>query len=170
MISNWIEIALKVGSLKSDGESGGDNYGKAALEEILGDEWIQSTVAHIISFKRGSEVATDCLRLLHSSRAAIYAYDIYKSSDGEKADRAVWLIKQIAHPVSSQWIEEFLNDINVITSGLGVLDQLLWAKQIPYDEKTERLLQLALDKSEGQLADRIDFIRRYLTTRSEMDS
>src|SRR5687767_13262284 len=113
MISNWIEIALKVGSLKSDGESGGDSYGKAALEEIPGDEWIQSTVDHILSFKRGSEVATDCLRLIHSSRAAIYAYNIYKLSDGEKADRAVWLNKQIAHPVSVQWIEEFLNDENV---------------------------------------------------------
>ena len=81
MISNWKEIALKVGSLKSDGESGGDSYGKAALEEILGDEWIQSTVDHIISFKRGGEVATDCLRLIHSPRAAIYAYNIYKLSD-----------------------------------------------------------------------------------------
>lgn len=170
MISNWKEVAIKVGSLKSDGESGGDSYGKAALEEILGDEWIQNTVDHIISFKQGGEVATDCLRLIHSSKATIYAYDIYKSSEGEKADRAVWLIKQIAHPVSFQWIKEFLNDINVISRGLGVLDQLLWTKQIPYDEKSERLLQLALDKSEGHLSDRVDFIRRYLTARSEMGS
>src|SRR5688572_17273225 len=100
MISNWKEIALKVGSLHNDGsESGGDSYGQAALEEILGDEWMQGTVDHIISFKRGSEVATNCLRLIHSPKAAIYAYNIYKLSEGEKADRAVWLIKQIAHPV-----------------------------------------------------------------------
>jgi hypothetical protein len=101
MITNWRELALKVGSLNNDGsESGGESYGKAALEEILGEEWIQSTVDHIISFKRGSEVATDCLRLIHSPKAAFYAYTIYKLSDGEKADRAVWLIKQLAHPVS----------------------------------------------------------------------
>jgi hypothetical protein len=37
-----------------------------------------------------------------------------------------------------------LNDENVIIWGLGVLDQLLWTKQIPYDEKVEALLQLAL--------------------------
>jgi hypothetical protein len=171
MISNWKEIALKVGSLNNDGsESGGDSYGKAALEEILGEEWIQSTVDHIISFKRGCEIATNCLRLIHSQKAVVYAYSIYKSSEGERANRAVWLIKQLAHPVSFEWIGEFLNDLNVISWGLGVLDQLLWTKQIPHDEKAESLLQLSLVKSEGHLADRVDFIRSYLTARNERES
>jgi hypothetical protein len=168
MISNWKEIALKVGSLNSDGsESGGDSYGKAALEEILGDEWIQSTVDHIISFKPGGEIASDCLRLIHCPKAAIYAYNIYKLSDGKKADRAVWLIKQLAHPVSFQWIEEFLNDANVIGWGLGVLDQLLWTKQIEYGERVEALLQLAQANSGGQLTDKVDFIRDYLRKNTE---
>lgn len=100
-------------------------------------------------------------------KATLYAYEIYKSSTHERADRAVWLIKQLAHPVSYEWIEEFLNDMNVIGWGLGVLDQLLWTRQIPFDEKAEKLLHLALTNSEGQMADQIDFIRSYLQARSE---
>ncbi len=168
MITDWKEIALKIGSLHEDGsESGGDTYAKAALEEILGEEWIQTTIDHIIAFKQGSEVATDCLRLIHSPKAARYAYYIYKSSDGERAGRAVWLIKHLAHPVSFLWIEGFLNDMNVINWGLDVLDRLLWTKQIPYNEKAEALLQLALANSGGQLAGQVDFIRSYLQARTE---
>lgn len=169
MVTNWKEIALKVGALHNDGsESGGDSYGKAVMEEILGEEWIQSTVDHIISFKAGGEVATNCLRLIDSPKATIYAYNIYKLSDGERADRAVWLIKQLAHPVSIQWVEEFLNDENVICWGLGVLDQLLWRKQIQYDENIEALFQLALINSNDQLKNQVDFIRSYLQKRAEL--
>ena len=168
MITDWKEIALKIGSLHEDGsESGGDTYAKAALEEILGEEWIQTTIDHIIAFKQGSEVATNCLRLIHSQKATLHAYKIYKSSAGEQAGRAVWLIKQLAHPISFLWIEEFLHNINVILYGLGILDQLLWTKQIPYNEKAEALLQLALANSGGQLAGQVDFIRSYLQARTE---
>ena len=137
------------------------------MEEILGEEWVESTVDHIISFKRGSEVATDCLHLIHSPKAAIYAYSIYKSSTAERTDRAVWLIKQLANPVSFQWVEEFLNDANVISWELGVLDQLLWRNQIAYGERVEALLQLAQANFEGQLADSVDLIRSYLQARAE---
>ena len=157
MITDWKEIALRVGSLHKDrSESGGDSYGQA--------------VDHIIAFRSGSSVATNCLRLIHSQKAAIYVYEIYKSSIGDRADRAVFLIKDLAHPISFQWVEEFLNDVNVIHWGLGVLDQLLWTKQIPYDDKVEALLQLAMANSGGQLANRVDFIRSYLQARIENGS
>lgn len=166
MITNWLEIAKKVGSLQEDGsEQGGDSYGQAALEEILGEEWIRTTVDHIIPLKRGGEVALACLRIIHSEKAVLYAYEVYKSSTGERADRAVWLIKHLAHPVAFQWIEEFLKDDNVIGEGLGVLDQLLWKEQIPYDEKAEALLKLALTRSNGQLSDLVAFIREYINKR-----
>lgn len=163
MITNWKEIAKQVGSLnKNSSESGGDSYGRAALETILGDQWIQEAVEHILSFQAGSEVALDCLRILHSEKAVRYAYQVYKSSTGERAERAVFIIKQVAHPVAYQWVEEFLNDSNVIETGLGVLDQLLWTEQIRYNEQVEALLQLALAKSNNLLAERVNFIREYL--------
>ncbi len=102
-----------------------------------------------------------CLRYLHSTKATRYAYKIYKSSEGERANQAVWLIKHLANPISFNWIEEFLNDKNVIPWGLGVLDQLLWEERIPYDEKTKLLLELADKNSHGQLKEQTDFIRQY---------
>jgi hypothetical protein len=166
VITNWTEIAKRTGSLQEDGsESGGDSYGQVALEEVLGEEWIQTTVEHIVSDKQGSEVALACLRVIHSKKAVFYAYEVYKSSAEERAARAVWLIKHLAHPLAFDWVEEFLNDENVKGWGLGVLDQLLWTEQIPYDEKAEALLELALIKSNGQLSDQIVFIKDYINKR-----
>ena len=108
------------------------------------------------------------MRLIHSPKAAIYAYNVYKLSEGEKANRTVWLIMQLAHPISILWVEEFLNDENVIAWGLGVLDQLLWRGQIQNDEKIETLFQLALLNSNGQLKNQVDFIRDYLQRRLEL--
>ena len=167
MLTDWTILAKKIGSLQDDGsESGGDSYAQKALGEILGNEWIESTVEHIISFRRGQELAMNCLRYLQSTKATHFAYKVYKSADGERADRAVWLIKHIASPNSFDWIEEFLNDQNVIHQGLGLLDQLLWAKQVPYDNKTKSLLELAETNSNGKLKDQTDIIRQYLEERN----
>jgi hypothetical protein len=108
----------------------------------------------------------NCLRLLRSEKAVLYAHEIYIESTGERASQAVWLIKQIAHPVSIAWIEEFLNDPNVIDWGLGVLDKLLWAGEIPYDEKAQSLLDLAVFNSKGILQGHVDFIKEYMENRA----
>jgi hypothetical protein len=132
MTTDWTQLARQIGSLHEDGsESGGASLTQQAFDEILGDEWIESTVEHAISFKRGGELAMNCLQYLHSTKATNYAYHVYKTSDGERAERAVWLIKHLQNPISLDWIEEFLNDQNVIHWGIGVLDQLLWTEQIP---------------------------------------
>src|SRR5829696_1781359 len=115
MITNWKELAKQIGSLHENGERGGDDFAQMAFEQIFGRDWIENTVEHIVSFKPGSEVAMNCLRLLRLKQAVLYAYEIYKSSSGERAAQAVWLIEHIAHPVSFDWIEEFLKDENVTT-------------------------------------------------------
>lgn len=166
MVTDWKELATQLGSLHDNGESGGDSFAQQAFDEILGDEWIESTVEYIVAFKRGQELAMNCLRYLHSTKATKYAYHIYKSSEGERADRAVWLIKHIANPISFDWIEEFLNDNNVIHWGIGVLDQLLWTEQIPYDDRAKSLLELADKNTNGQSKETTDFIRQYVEQRN----
>jgi hypothetical protein len=167
MITDWKQLARQLGSLRDDGsESGGDDYAKKAFDEILGDEWVESTVEHIVSFKRGRELAMNCLRYLHSNKATNYAYRVYKTSEGERADQAVWLIKHLANPIAFEWIEEFVNDKNVIHWGLGVLDQSLWTEQILYDDKAKLLLELADTNSNGQLKEQTDFIRQYVHERN----
>ncbi len=169
MITNWLTLSKKLGSLQEDNsERGGDTYAQKALDEILGDEWIQNTVDDIISIKKGSELAMSCLSYIQSTNATKYAYNIYKTSQGEKAQQAVYLIKHIANPISVDWIEEFLHDENVIHYGLGVLDQLLWSEQIPFDDKAELLLELAGKNSKGQLKDQIEFIQKYIKDRNSI--
>jgi len=167
MTTNWTELGEKIGAISEDGESGSSVYASIAFEEILGQEWIENTVEHIVAlkFKLGQELAMNCLKLIHSQKAVQYAYNIYKSSNGERASQAVWLIKQIAHPFSYGYIEEFLDDDNVKGWGIGVLDKLLWEEQIQYDSKVEHLLQLAEGKGNEDLQGQVNFIREYLGER-----
>ncbi|MBP7555155.1 MAG: hypothetical protein KA821_02745 [Chitinophagaceae bacterium] len=167
MITDWEQLARLIGSLHEDGsESGRESLSQQALEEILGDEWIKNTVEHIIDLKPGGELAMNCLCYLHSAKAANYAYYIYKNSSGERVGQAVWLIKHLANPISLDWVEVFLKDKTVIQLGLGVLDQLLWTQQIPYDHRAKSLLELAGKISNGQLKDQIDFIQQYSEDRN----
>lgn len=168
MLTDWTTLATNLGSIQEDGsERGGDDYAMQALEQILGDEWIENTVDHIISSRQGSELAMNCLRYIGSTRATKYAYKIYQSSTGEKASQAVWLIKHIANPISADWIEEFLSDRNVMHLGLGVLDQLIWTNRLLDSERIASLLKLAYDYSEGQLRDHVNFIKNYLDERGK---
>ncbi len=114
--------------------------------------------------KKGSELAMNCLRLIHSKKAAIFSYEMYKkSANKDRSDRAVWLIKQLSHPISLTWIEEFLNDDNVSHWGIGVLDQLLWGEFIRYDDHAKALLE----KAEKISPDQVQFIRGYLAEREQ---
>ena len=54
MITDWEGLARQLGSLQDDDiEKGGSNFAQQAFDEILGDEWIEDTVEHIVSNKRG---------------------------------------------------------------------------------------------------------------------
>lgn len=166
MTTDWKKLAIQLGSLSDDGsEHGGDNYAQMAFDEILGDDWIESTVEHIIAFRKGRELAMNCLRYFNSTKATEYAYQVYKSSTGERADQAVWLIKHLANPISIDWVAEFLEDTSTIHWGIGILDQLLWAEQIPYDDKAKSLLELAEKKSNVTVNEQIALIRSYLQER-----
>jgi hypothetical protein len=165
MVTDWTKLATELGSIHEHGETGGDDLTRLAFDQILGDEWIRDTVEHILAFRPGQELAMNCVRYIQSLKATQYAYEVYKSSAGERADRAVWLIKHLAHPVSFSWIAEFLNDRNVMHWGLGVLDQLLWGEKVPYDDAAKALLVLAEENSGGQMKGHIDFIRQYLEDR-----
>ena len=156
MITDWKKVGIKIGVLTHNdvldkGVSTED--AKKALETILGEEWIQETVNTVITENLGTELALNCLKHLSSERAVNYAYSIYKSDPDLECKRmAVWLIKHLSVKKSYNWIEEFLNDKNVIGWGIGVLDQLLWSEEIYSEDNKERiayLFQLAIDNSNG---------------------
>jgi hypothetical protein len=169
MTINWNEIDLRLTEeLKI--QSNGTYRAKKALEMILGDELIKQTVEKAITIDdNSSELAMNCLSHISSLKAAEIAYGIYKNDEiKDRKIMSVWLIKQLAVKESYQWIEEFINDENVIGWGIGVLDQLLWCEVIDYDEERERidfLLELTLSNSNNELKDNVDFIKNYLNER-----
>ncbi len=174
MITDWKEIGIKLGTFTKEDtfdKGSSTHQAKLALELILGEEWIRHSVDMALTIEPGAELAMQCLKQLSSEYAVEYAYSIYKSdSDEEKKRQAVWLIKHLAVPKSFQWVDEFLNDKNVMGWGIGVLDQLLWCHEIDYEDNKEHidsLFKLAIKNSDGHLKDNVDFIKDYLHGREE---
>jgi hypothetical protein len=100
---------------------------------------------------------------IRSLRATELAHALYKSSSDERAGRAVWLIKHIAHPRALEWVEEFLADENVAGWGVDVLDQLLWTEHVDRDvPEAVRLLGLAERHPSEHVRERAASIRHYL--------
>ncbi|MGZ0016942.1 hypothetical protein [Yeosuana sp. AK3] len=165
MDKDWSQISELIA--KSNSKLTHDGKSKFALELFLEKSWIKSTVDYIIQLKPEWNLALNCLRILESEYATDYAYQIYKNSTDKNDCRiAVLVIKDIAHPKSIDWISEFLNDKNVADFGLGILDQLLWTEKIESNEMTESLLNLATDKWNGELKEKVEFIREYLNKKS----
>lgn len=152
---------------KSNSSLTHDKKSKFAIESFLGKSWIKNTVDYIIQLKPEWNLAINCLRILESEYATDYAYQIYKKSTNQKDRRiAVLIIKDITHIKSINWIAEFLNDNNVADFGLGILDGLLWTDKIKSNELTESLLTLASENCNGELNEKVQFIRGYLSERS----
>ncbi len=108
------------------------------------------------------------LRYISSQEVAELAYQAYRQSSGERAGRAVWLIKHIAYPILCYglWVEEFLRDGNVAGWGIGVLDQLLWSHRIdPEDAMVVALLDLAAQHQIDNVREQAAFITTYLHER-----
>ncbi len=170
---NWREIGIQVGSIDPNkdsnspiGSKGGSIYAQKAIEIMLGDDEIKEMVNHIIEYKEEGEIMVSVLRLIKSTKAVNFAYNIYKNSEGQKASAAAWVIKHIAHPITIKWVEEFLNDDNVAGYGMGLLDQLAYEDWIDF-ELVEPLLIIAENyKSEG-VRDRAKSIRDYLNNNED---
>lgn len=168
---NWKELAIKVGSLifdstgKKKHEYGGTSFARKALELIFGENEIKEMVDYILDYKEAEELVVSVLRYIKSPTATQYAYEIYKNSEGQRAMDAVLIIKRIAHPMAFKWVEEFLDDDNVVGWGIGVLDQLLWEYLIE-EEDAEYLLKKAENHKSESIRKNAKGIRDYLNERN----
>ena len=165
IVIDWTQLARDVGSLHDGGEAGGTAYATAALDRILGEDNIASAVELIVSGGRGGELAMNVLRHIHSERAARLAYAIYRTSSGDRANSAAWLIKHLAHPCALPWIGELLRDPNVAVWGVGVIDQLVCGGYVDPAE-VEHLLVEAEHHSIENVRDNAAFIRQLLRRRA----
>lgn len=140
---------------------------KQALEKILGEEGIKEAVKHSISFKPGWDLAVGCLRDIESKRATEIAYEIYKISPDEKErEMAVYLIREIADPISLAWVEEFLNDPLVEGWGICLLDYLIWRDNVDAkSEQVKHLLEVAENHSSEYVRDQLIWIREVIANK-----
>jgi hypothetical protein len=163
MTTNWEVLALKMGVLKPDGsESYLGQYAYNALEEILGDEWIQHAVDTFINGDKGNLLAIKTVRHLHSKKAAEYAFKVFndhKNTDTSKANLAIFAMCDILHPSCMTYIEAFLADEKYANTGLWLMRQLLFDSIIFYDKKE---LNALLKKAKFGDKETIYLIKAYI--------
>jgi hypothetical protein len=163
MTTNWEALATKMGVLKPDGsESYLGQYEYNALEEILGDEWIQHAVDTFINGEKGNELAIKTVRHLHSKKAAEYAFKVFnehKNTDIQKANLAIFAMCDILHPLCMTYVETFLADAQYANTGLWLMRQLLFDSIIFYDKKE---LNALLKKAKFGDKETIGLIKEYI--------
>ena len=168
---DWQKLSDELGLLKPDGEAGGSEDARRALELIIGEDTWRATVDHYVASRRGSELARYVLWQLRPWSAMSHCYEIFKGSHKLAVRRsAVELLRVVADRRALPWIPEFLNDSDpdIQTWGIGVLDQLLFSELV-WPEEAEELIKMAeLHRNDG-VRDAAESIRSHLRTGTVLD-
>jgi hypothetical protein len=166
---DWEQLAEQLGTLKADGESGGSDVAKRAIELLLGEQQLRDAVDHYVAGGRGSELTRSVLWQLQPWSAMKRCYEIYQSdADIESKVSAVELLRVVADRRALEWVAEFLADTHpgIQNWGAGILDQLLWSGLVQ-PEDCEDLLIAVRKHSNGQVQKTAVFIDEYLRGRAE---
>jgi hypothetical protein len=155
MKTDWQALSKKLGLLKDDGSElyQGINSSQA-LEEILGDEWLQHAVDTFIAGTPGNELAIKTLRFIYSPKAAAMAFNIYnehKDTNFEKANIAIWALSDIRTKDSLDYVEEILKHPKYEVPAFGILRNLIFDHLQWFEE--ERLLTILDNVSEQHKED-----------------
>jgi hypothetical protein len=163
MTTDWKNLATKMGILKPDGsESYLGQYKYDALEEILGDEWIEHAVDTFIHGGKGNELAIKTVRKLRSRKAAEYAFKVFnenKNTEEQHARMAIFAMCDILHPDCMGYVPTFLADEKYADHGLWLMRQLLFDSVIFYDKKE---LNALLKKAKFGDKETIEIIKSYI--------
>jgi hypothetical protein len=150
MAYDWETIAKHVGDITPEGEQGsGTDSGRRALELLLGEEDIRSSVDYCVSMKPGWFTAEMVLKIIRSEVAMERCYEVYKANAGTKSSNiAVGLLSTIADVHALQWVREFLDDssVNIRWHGLLVLRCILYG---PLGDSSASLALELLQKAES---------------------
>lgn len=163
----WDEIRTALRKEIIDNDPSGDDAARRALEMILGEEALRTSVDYYVAVGPASELVRSVLWLLRPWSAMVRCKELAQASnDIETRRRAVYLLQAAADRRALGWVAEFLNDDDpqIQSCGAGVLDQLLWSESVEVEEAEELLLRAAGHANEG-VRQRAEFIRSYLTDR-----
>jgi hypothetical protein len=166
---DWEKLATTLELITENGEQGSSEAARRALELLIGEDAMRSSVDYYIAGRPGAELARSVLWQLHPWSAMQYCYEIFKGPRSlEDRRMAVELIRVVADHRAIAWVKEFLQDkdTHIQVWGVGVLDQLLWSRLIEAEE-AEDLLRMAERHKNEAVRERAEFIRRFLADRCE---
>ena len=136
---DWSELARKLNMV----HSGSTSNAKRAFEVVIGDDNLRAAVDTYVSFGDGAELARSVLWHLHPWAGMQRCHEIYLSGD-DIADRrrAIELLRVVADARVLPWIQQYLDDPDpeIRAWGIGVIDQLLFAKLVERGACRELLL------------------------------
>ena len=161
---DWQKLSAELGLLKPDGEAGGSDDARKALELIIGEDALRASVDHYVACRRGSELARSVLWQLRPWSAMGHCYQIFKGPHELDVRRAaVELLRVVADRRALPWIPEFLNDNDpdIQMWGIGVLDQLLFSELIEPEDAEELIKTAGLHRNE-RVREAAESIRRHL--------
>ncbi len=101
MKTNWEALSKKLGVLQANGSELYTGQSMQALEEILGDEWIEHAIDYFMEGGKGNELAIKTIRRIGSNKAADYTFDIFnqnKETNIQKASMALWAMNEVRMP------------------------------------------------------------------------
>jgi hypothetical protein len=162
MKTNWEILSKKLAVLRDDGSELFIGQSMQALEEILGDEWIEDTIDCFIEGRKGNELAIKTVRRIASNKAAEYAYTIFlenKKTNIQKAQLALWAMSDIRMPVCMQYVEECIGDENYEGIAIAILRNLIYDSLHPYE--ADKLLKI-FDKISEEFKEDIEPLQNYV--------
>jgi len=121
---DWRAVASEVGDLSPDGKEMGSvtASGIKALELVIGEDNIRGAVDWWASGEPGALTAEMVLRIIQSTVAMKYCYEIYKTEPNtRRSGAAVFLLYEMADSRVLPWVAEFLEDANVTVRWNGVM-------------------------------------------------
>jgi hypothetical protein len=163
---DWKALATEVGSLRGDGEIGGDHLARAALTRVIGDDEWRAAVDYYVSLARGSELTRSVLWLLRPPAAMERCREIIASTVERDRETAAELLRVVGDARIVPWIAGYLADANesVQNNAAGMVDQLLWSDLVEPEACADLLATMRVHASEG-VRERAAFIDSFLAKR-----
>jgi hypothetical protein len=166
MKTDWQALTKKLGVLREDNSElyQGINSSQA-IEEILGNEWLQHTVDTFIEGTPGNELAIKTLRFISSTKAAEIAYKIYtdnKDVDQQKASLAIWALSDIRTEKSMDYVEEIIERFEYEGIAVGVLRNLIFDHiHLFEEERLNRILNKVSEKYREDVTPLKEFVQQH---------
>ncbi|WP_196161804.1 hypothetical protein [Reinekea sp. G2M2-21] len=171
-LSNWVEIAKKLGAINEEGqENSSSDKAREAIELLLGEDFCRESVRHYVSLGAGRELLRGVLWQLHPFSAMDECYRIFKDApDVQNKRDAVELLRVVADRRALNWVSEFLeyDDVGVQNWAIGIVDQLIFS-ELCEPEEVESILCIAASHSNEYVRDQEKNIRAMLASNEEQD-